>query len=313
MIQDVVIVGGGPAGLSAALPLGRGRKKVLLCDGGVPRNAAADQIHNFVTRDGTPPREFRRIAREQLGAYPSVSLRDAAVVDVARAGELLRVLTDDGAEHLTRRVLLTVGVVDEVPDIPGARGLWGHSIAQCPYCHGWEVRGLPWGVLAWPSPASEKLAEWALLLTGWTDDLIVFSEGVKLPPDVMARLSQARVRVEPRRIRRLLGETQLEAVELEDGDRVARRMLFMHPRQRPVPLVERLGLALDEQGFVRVDDQKQSSMPGVHVAGDATTPLQGAIVASSAGVVAAALLNHALTVEAALRGEPPAQPGSGRP
>ncbi|WP_438003047.1 NAD(P)/FAD-dependent oxidoreductase [Sorangium sp. So ce321] len=309
MNQDVVIVGGGPAGLSAALTLGRGRKKVLLCDGGVPRNAAADQIHNFVTRDGTPPREFRRIAREQLGAYPSVSLRDAAVVDVAREGELLRVRTDDGAEHLTRRVLLTVGVVDEVPDIPGARGLWGHSIAQCPYCHGWEVRGLPWGVLA----PSAKLAEWALLLTGWTDDLVVFSEGADLPPDVVARLSQARVRVEPRRIRRLLGETQLEAVELEDGARLARRMLFMHPRQRPAPLVERLGLALDEQGFVRVDDQKQSSMAGVHVAGDATTPLQAAIVASSAGVMAAALLNHALTVEAALQGGPSTRPGSARP
>ncbi|XXY50830.1 FAD-dependent oxidoreductase [Sorangium sp. So ce269] len=194
------------------------------------------------------------------------------------------------------------------PPFP-AVALWGHSIAQCPYCHGWEVRGLPWGVLA----PSAKLAEWALLLTGWTDDLVVFSEGTDLPPDVMARLSQARVRVEPRRIRRLLGETQLEAVELEDGARLARRMLFMHPRQRPVPLVERLGLALDEQGFVRVDDQKQSSMAGVHVAGDATTPLQGAIVASSAGVIAAALLNHALTVEAALRGGPSTRPGSARP
>ncbi|WP_267898748.1 FAD-dependent oxidoreductase [Sorangium cellulosum] len=119
----------------------------------------------------------------------------------------------------------------------------------------------------------------------------------------MARLAQARVRVEPRRIRRFLGEKQLEAVELEDGHRLPRRMIFLKPRQRPVPLVERLGLALDEQGFVRVDDHKQSSMPGVYVAGDATTPLQAAIIASAAGVTAAAIMNHALTVEAALRGE----------
>lgn len=300
MSYDVVIAGGGPAGLSAALMLGRGVKRTLFCDSGTPRNAAADGVHGFVTRDGIPPAEFRRIAREQLAPYDSVSLRDARVIDVLREEEGLRVVLDDGSTHVTRRVLLAVGVVDELPAIPGMRELWGRSIGACPYCHGWEVRDLPWGVLA-PDPA---IAEWSLLLTGWTRDLIVFTQGVELPADVVGRLTAASIRVERRPVSLLIGDGHLEAIELVDGERLPRRALFLRPRQRPAPIVERLGLALDDLGFVRVDERKESSMPGVHVAGDATTLFQGALVAAAAGNMAAAMINHSLTIEAAVRGDP---------
>ncbi|HET9452017.1 MAG TPA: NAD(P)/FAD-dependent oxidoreductase, partial [Aggregicoccus sp.] len=142
---DVVIVGGGPAGLSAALVLGRGRKRVLLCDAGPPRNAAAEHIHGFVTQDGTPPAQFRRVGREQLRPY-DVQAREVRVESVVQEGEGFRVGLAAAESVHARHVLLATGMVDLVPELPGYRELWGRSIFQCPYCHGWEVKERPWGV-----------------------------------------------------------------------------------------------------------------------------------------------------------------------
>jgi thioredoxin reductase len=301
--KDVVIIGGGPAGLNAALMLGRARKEVLLCDGGAPRNAAAEGIHGFVTRDGTPPKEFRRIAREQLRPY-SVELQDVRVTAVERLASGFRVVLEGGREVETRRLLLATGMVDEPPDLPGYRELWGQSIFQCPYCHGWEVQDRPFGLLA----TSEPMLDFALFLTGWSRDLVVFTQGAwEVPAEQRQRLERAEVRLETRRIHRLVASARghLEAVELEDGSRVAREVLFARPPQRQTDLVRRLGLALDEQGFVRIDAQHQTSIPGIHAAGDLTTFLQGAVMAASAGAVAAAMMNHALNMENAGAGTPP--------
>src|SRR5262245_55977893 len=153
MRYDVVIVGGGPSGLSAALALGRARKRVLLCDSGPRRNAAAGHIHNFVTRDGTPPDEFRQIGRQQLAGYPSVEVRDARVESISGTRGAFRVdLTSGVAE--ARRVLLCVGMVDEMLPLDGFRELWGRAIFQCPYCHGWEVQDRRWGYLALAADSS---------------------------------------------------------------------------------------------------------------------------------------------------------------
>src|SRR5687768_10156835 len=147
MTYDVLIVGGGPAGLSAALTLGRGRKHVLLCDAGPPRNAAAEHMQNFVSRDGTPPPEFRRIAREQLEAYPNVEVRDVRIEELrGKRGNFNARLASGDVQ--ARRVLLCAGMIDELPDLEGFRALWGTSVFQCPYCHGWEHRDRRFGVLA---------------------------------------------------------------------------------------------------------------------------------------------------------------------
>jgi thioredoxin reductase len=297
--KDVVIVGGGPAGLSAALVLGRARKKVLLCDAGVPRNAAAEHIQGFVTRDGTPPGEFRSIGREQLQPY-DVEYQNTRVRSVERLGPRFQVLLEGGRTVETRRVLLATGMVDEVPELPGYRELWGRSIFQCPYCHGWEVRDQAFGVLA----TAEPFLDFGLFLTGWSQDVVVFTDGaLAVPAEQRLRLERAGVRLEERRIRQLLArDGHLQAVELEDGARVARQVLFARPPQHQTQLVRQLGLALNEQGFVRVDEHKATSVQGVHAAGDLTTPLQGALIAAAEGAMAGYMMNHALNLENATHG-----------
>jgi thioredoxin reductase len=299
--KDVVIIGGGPAGLSAALVLGRSRKKVLLCDAGTPRNAAAEGIHGFVTRDGTPPSEFRRIGREQLRPYDDVEYQNTRVLAVDRLASGFRVSLDGGRTLEARRVLLTTGMVDELPDMPGYRELWGKSIFQCPYCHGWEVRDQAFGVLA---PSAEPYLDFGLFLTGWSKDVVVFTNGsFPVSTEQRQRLERAGVRLEERRIRQLHSREQhLHSVELVDGTHVPRQVLFARPPQRQVKVVQQLGLALDEQGFVRVDFHMETSVPGIHAAGDLTTLLQGALIAAAAGAQAGYMMNHMLTMESALRG-----------
>ena len=293
---DVVIVGGGPAGLAAALPLGRARRRALLCDAGPPRNARAHEIHNFVTRDGTPPADFRRIAREQLAPYASVEVRDARVLRIDGERDDFRIELPDGVVA-ARRVVLAVGMIDELPALPGYRELWGHAIFQCPYCHAWELRDRPFGVLA----TVPGLMEFALILLNWTRDIVVFTGGAfEVAPDLRARLTAVGVAIDERPIAALAARDDdanaLAAVVMADGARVAREVLFAKPPQRQTELVFAMGLDLDEQRFVRVSPQGETSRPGVYAAGDLTTPMQSAITAASAGMVAAAMLNHALSV-----------------
>lgn len=301
MTYDVVIVGGGPAGLAAALTLGRARKRVLLCDAGERRNAAAVHIHGFVTRDGTPPAEFRRIGREQLASYPSVEVRDVRVEEIRGERGAFEVRLSSGSVG-ARRILLCTGMIDEMPELEGFRALWGQSIFQCPYCHAWEVQNQRFGYLA----ASIEALGFPLLLRGWTSDVVVFTEGrFEIPPEVRQRLSAASVRVEERAISRLVskGEGRLERVEFVGGGSLQRDVLFVHPRQRQVGLVRALGLALDSAGYVQVDDaHRETSIPGIHAGGDLVTPIQSATLAAASGMLAAGMLNHGLTAELATSG-----------
>lgn len=287
---DVVIVGGGPAGLSAALMLGRGCRKVLLCDGGPRRNLRAEAIHGFVSRDGTPPDTFRQISREQLAPY-DVTVRDALVTGLTGELDAFRLTLSSGEEVSARRVLLALGMVDQMLELPGFASLWGRSIFVCPYCHGWELRAQPWGHLA--MSAAELMH--ARFLRNWAPSLTAFTGGAFAVSDE-ERAQLAGVRLEERPIRALLGEGRLEAVELADGERVAVSALFARPPQRQTPLVAGLGLDLDEHGFVRVSPQAETSRKGIHAAGDLTTMMQSAMLAAGAGAMAAAFINHLLVM-----------------
>ena len=303
MLYDIVIVGGGPGGLSAALALGRARKRVLLCDSGPRRNAAAVHIHNFVTRDGTPPDEFRRIGRQQLATYPNVEIREVQVESISGARGAFRVrLASETVE--ARRILLCTGMIDEMLPIDGFRELWGSSIFQCPYCHGWEVQDRRWGYLGRAADSAHFLP-FALMARGWTRDLVAFSGGTfEIPPESRDTLGAAGIRLETAPVVRLLApEHRLEAVELSDGTSVPCEVLFTHPPQQQVELVRKLGLALGDDGYVQVNvTKRESSVPGIYAAGDLTTRMQGAIYAAASAVQAAAMINMELTMELAPSG-----------
>ncbi len=292
MLYDVLIVGGGPAGLAAALALGRARRRVLLCDLGERRNATATHIHNFVTRDGTPPGEFRRIGQEQLSAYPSVQIRAHRVEAITGQRGAFQVELDGGSAR-ARRILLCVGMRDEMIPLEGFDELWGHAIFQCPYCHGWEIQGRQWGFLVNPKRADHFFL-FAMQARAWTDNLVVFTSGqFEVDPAVQAKLSDAGVRLETAPIAKLVSiGSQLSGVQLANGTVVPCEALFAHPPQRHVELVQSLGLALGDDGYVIVDPlRSETSLPGVYAAGDLTTPVQGAILAAAAAVRAATMLN----------------------
>jgi thioredoxin reductase len=292
-MYDVVIAGGGPAGLAAALTLGRGRKRVLLCDAGPPRNAAAVHVQNFVTRDGTPPREFRRIAREQLQRYPNVAIVDTRVEQVEGTQSAFAVrLTEKTVS--ARRLLLCTGMIDELPPIDGFRELWGRSIFACPYCHGWEIQDRRFACLA----TSPDMLAFAIFLRGWTSDVVALTHGpADIEEPLLAQLSAAGVPVESQRIARLVGDGHLQRVEFESGDSLERDVLFAHPAQRQVEVVRNLGLALDDKGYLQLNEMRETSVPGIYAAGDLTSAAQSATLAAGAGMFAAAMLNRALTME----------------
>jgi thioredoxin reductase len=299
-LVDVAVIGGGPAGLAGALALVRARKQVVLYDCWPPRNAAATEVRGFVTHDGTPPEEMRRLAREQLAEYPTFAARDDQRVKTIRGERGRFAIESDSGVLEARRVLLCVGLVDELPELPGYRELWGHSLFQCPNCHGWEARDQPLGYIA---PDAE-CADWALLLRGWTKDLIVFTSGAfSLPTPVAAELETANVRVEERPIIGLRHDANgLVAVQLAGGAEVPRKALFVRPPQRQTSLVSELGVRLAARDLVAVDAKFETSIPGIYAGGDLMSHNHGAMIAAANGASAAHALDEALTRELVLAG-----------
>lgn len=287
---DVAVIGGGPAGLEAALMLGRGMKSAVVFDAGPPRNARATGIMGFVTRDGINPMEFRRIAKGELGKY---GVRVEASRVMAVDGERGRFeVRHEGGVVIAKRVVLTVGMVDSPVPIAGAEPFWGHHIFQCPYCHGWEHRGLPWGVLA----SSIELVEHAPFFKNWSGPLTVFVAGLEVPGELADKVGKAGVKLERRPILRAVGDGA-RMVGLEVGDEGGRReivpceALIARPPQSQTALVRELGLELDEAGFVKVDGKRQTSRAGIFAAGDLCTAMQSAMGAAAAGQMVAAMVS----------------------
>lgn len=291
---DVVIIGGGPAGLAAALCLGRSRRRVVVLDAGSPRHAVAEGVHNFVTREDMPPAELRRVAWEQMAAYPSVRRGPERRVErLDRDGERWVAEDERGERWRARAALLATGVIDEHPDIPGYRERWGHGIFLCPFCHGWELRDRPLAVLG----AGEGAVHMGRLLRGWSDDVAVLTHGGDLDDAQRRALEDAGVPIHDGPVAALSGEgAALETIHFEGGSTLHRRGLFVVTEQRQVPLVERLGLERTEMGYVRVDVQMQTSLPMLWAAGDLTSRMQQVVEAAAQGTRAGAVIQAKLTL-----------------
>jgi thioredoxin reductase len=289
---DVVIVGGAAAGLSAALVLGRARRRVAVIDAGAPRNAPAAHMHGFLSRDGMPPADLLTAARAEVVSY-GVEIIEGAVVEV-EAGFKLQLA--QGRRLMARRILLATGALDVLPDIAGARERWGRDFLHCPYCHGWEVREQPIGVLG-TEPGS---VEYAHLVRQWSDDIAFFAHTYELTEDEHEQLQARGIRVVDGEVRGLVVERdQLTGVALADGRVIERTAVFIRPNMRPQAngLLEQLGCEVDRLGFVAVDAAGQTSAPGVWAAGNVANPRAQVITAAGEGSAAAISINADLVQE----------------
>jgi len=289
---DVVVVGGGAAGLSAALVLGRARRRVAVIDAGAPRNAPAGQMYGFLSRDGLPPADLLHLGRDEVARY-GVELVDAQVVAID-PGFTLRLAS--GRSLTARQILIATGAHDELPDIAGARERWGRDFLHCPYCHGWEVRDEPIGVIG-TGPGS---AEHAHLLRQWSDDIVYFAHTSLVTADERATLGARGIPVVDGLVERLsIVDDHLAAVQLTDGRTVPRTAVFIRPtvRAHKDGLLESLGCAFDETGFVSVAATGETSVPGVWVAGNAANPRAQVISAAGEGSAAAIAINAHLVAE----------------
>ncbi len=261
-----LVVGAGPAGLAAALTLSRALVPTLVLDPGAGyRNSASPGVGGLLGRDRILPAELRSLGRQEIEGYGYARFEDARVTAIEE-GTGLTVTTEEGRRIAARVVLLACGMVDLFPELPGLPAFWGRSVINCPFCHGFELKGLPWGVFC-DRPEMTAAAE---IYAHWTDDLAFFLQpGQSLEPAREAELAARGFAVERRPVRRLLGEASgLTALELADGSRVARRALLLWPRQRQCDLVQALDLDLDESGAVRVDEGFRTARPGLYAAGD---------------------------------------------
>jgi thioredoxin reductase len=294
---DVVVAGGGPAGLNAALILGRVRRRVLLADSGQPRNAPAGAVHGFLSRDGADPAELRAIAREQLAAYPAVRLLDAAVESATGAGDEFEVTLGGGEPARARRLLLATGVTDELPAVKGLARLWGRGVYHCPYCHGWEVRDQPVAVIG----GDDTAAHLALNLARLGCDVVLCADGPLAVGEVVASALQAGgIRVCEDLVLGVDGEPdRYVRLDLSPGWILERRAVFVHPvfRQRS-DLAAQLGCTFLEDGAVQVSELGQTTIPGVYAAGDLCrtpampTSAAQVVMAAAAGARAAVIIDQ---------------------
>ncbi len=294
--HDVIIVGGGAAGLSAALVLARAQARVLVIDGGEPRNAPAEHMHGFLSRDGMPPADLLATARREVTGYGGM-IRSAkvAMVETTAPGTVnptCAVTLGDSRVEVARALLIATGLTDELPDIPGVRERWGGSVHHCPYCHGFEVSGQNVAVIGSPNTAFSL--KQAGLLRRYSDRITFITNGIPLDPSQRNSLQAFDISVLDGTVDHLTGTAgALDGIALTDGKTVPSEAVFVAPRPRPNDaLLTSLGCEVDSAtGLVRVNSTGDTSVPGVWAAGNVVTPTAQVITAAGAGSASALAIN----------------------
>lgn len=303
--SEVVIVGGGAAGLSAALVLGRARRRVTVVDAGQPRNAPAAHMQGFLGSDGLPPAELLARGRAEAAGYGVEIVTGTVTAVVAtkitpKSGQrTFDVTLSDGSVLDTRAVLVTTGLRDKIPDVPGVQERWGRDLLHCPYCHGYEVADQPIGILAGdPATTADSLAH-AHLIRQWSDDVVFFANGATLTAGQREQLVARSIGIVDEPVVSLAVEDDhLTGAIIRGGRVVPRTAMFVRPQFVPNDtLLIDLGCSVGDTGWVRVDSTGATSVPGVWAAGNATNPRAQVITAAGEGSAAAIAINNSLVEE----------------
>jgi thioredoxin reductase len=300
-MQDVVIIGGGAAGLTAGIVLARAQARVLVIDSGEPRNAPAAHMYGFLSRDGMPPAALLNSGREEFVSYNGQIVTARVTAAERLSEEAFRVALDDGTTISTRAILVATGLVDQLPDIPGLRDLWGVDVHHCPHCHGYEVLGEAIAVVG--GDMRPMSLHQAALLRRYSDDMIFFPNRIELTSDEREQLVAIGVRIIDGQVTAIrTANGRLAGVELADGSVTPRTAVFVGPRPLPRDLVLReLGCVVDEvTGSIQVDGTGATSVAGVWAAGNVVNSRAQVIAAAGAGSAAGIaitswLVQHDLT------------------
>ncbi len=293
--ENIAVIGGGAAGLSAALVLSRARRRVAVVDAGEPRNSPAAHMQGFLSRDGMPPQDLLAAGRDEVQGYGGHLIAGTVAGVVQGTGPGLRVLLANGRQLHARRLLVATGLRDELPDIPGVRERWGRDLLHCPYCHGYEVRDQQLGVLGGTPDAVQH----AQLVRQWSSDVVFFPHTDELTADHREQLLAREIGVVDGTVKRLVVDNdRLHGIELDDGRVIRRAAVFVRPRFVPnTHLLVGLGCAADDNGWVVADAVGRTTVPGVWVAGNAAHPRAQVITAAGEGSSAAIALNADLVEE----------------
>jgi thioredoxin reductase len=287
-MDDVLIIGGSFAGLTAALQLGRARRKVTVLDTGLNRNRYAEHAHNIFGHDGTPPGDLLAAARNQLATYPTVRLVNARAETVEGEPDSFTVTTADGNRFEARRLILAYGIVDQFPDVPGFAESWGKTVIHCPFCHGYEVAGKPWGLL-YSSPMS---LHGPTLYANWTDDITLVLHGHEIIDEERHKLQKRGVRIVDGKLQSIAQENgRISAITLDDGTELPLAALYAHPQNRPsANLHEQLGLetrSTPTGTMLVTGDMQLTSRPGIYAAGDLSMAMHSITFSTNSGSLAA--------------------------
>ncbi|MFD4489858.1 NAD(P)/FAD-dependent oxidoreductase [Lysinibacillus fusiformis] len=295
---DCMIIGGGPAGLSAALTLGRTRRKVALVDNGTNRNRVTQESHGFLTRDGIKPQEFKNLASKDIESYPSITMMDQTVIEIIKDDitGLFLVNTSEKKSYVSEKILLATGIQEEFP-LPQIRQYYGKSLFSCPYCDGWELRDKPLAIIA---ENEEHISHMTKLVFNWSQDLIVFTNGHQLSEKVQNDFEQKKIKVYTNTIKDLHGDDgNLSSVELETGENILRAGGFVVPSfYRPNKFAKQLNCQVDENGTVMTDGAGRTTAAGIYTAGETEKGGPSSLmIAAAEGFKAATSINMDITIE----------------